>query len=77
MSRFPQRPCPRWRQAFLTLVALYPAVLATDVVLVPHVRDLPRPLGVLASVAPVVVAMTYVLVPLVSHVAASVTRRAC
>ncbi len=55
---------PRWQQAAATLVALYPAVLLADVVVRPLVIGLPWALAILATIAPVVVTMTYVLMPL-------------
>jgi antibiotic biosynthesis monooxygenase (ABM) superfamily enzyme len=59
---------PRWKMAALLLVAVYPMSLAMSRWLAPALAHLPLFTGALLTSVPMVLAMTYVLVPLLTKV---------
>ena len=64
-TRSPSRlaPPPRYKTAALILLGLYPLLLFLDLVLGPRLSELPRPLGLLASLSVSVPLMVWIVLP--------------
>ena len=63
----PARP-PRWKQAVITWVAVYPALTVTLAVLGPMMESWPLPLRTLLVTLLLVPIVVYVIVPLLTRV---------
>lgn len=58
---------PKYKMAIVTLVALYPLVVLVNLGLDPFIKELPFALKVLIIVTPIVIMMTYVAMPTLTH----------
>src|SRR5215207_4440884 len=61
------KPPPRWKMWLVSLVALYPLVLAFHVLVVPRIAGLPLPLRALAFPLVLLTLMTFVVMPVVTR----------
>jgi uncharacterized protein len=61
------KPPPRWKMWLVSLVAVYPLVLAFQVLLVPRVTRLPLPLRALLFPLVLLTLMTFVVMPVVTR----------
>jgi antibiotic biosynthesis monooxygenase (ABM) superfamily enzyme len=62
------KPPPRWKMWLVSLVAVYPLVLAFQVLVVPRMAGLPLPLRALAFPLVLLTLMTFVVMPVVTRV---------
>ena len=62
------RPPPRWKMWLVSLVAVYPLVLAFQVLVVPRMARLPLPLRALLFPLVLLTLMTFVVMPVVTRV---------
>jgi antibiotic biosynthesis monooxygenase (ABM) superfamily enzyme len=62
------KPPPRWKMWLVSLVAVYPLVLAFQILLVPRMAGLPLPLRALLFPLVLLTSMTFVVMPLVTRV---------
>ena len=60
-------PPPRWKMWLLSLVAVYPLVLAFQVLVVPRMARLPLPLRALVFPLVLLTLMTFVVMPMVTR----------
>jgi uncharacterized protein len=61
------KPPPRWKMWLVSLVAVYPLVLAFQVLVVPRVARLPLPLRALMFPLVLLTLMTFVVMPVVTR----------
>jgi hypothetical protein len=61
------RPPPRWKMWLISLVAIYPLVLAFQVFVVPLTASWPLPLRALTFPLVLLTLMTYVVMPLITR----------
>ena len=61
------KPPPRWKMWLVSLVAVYPLVLAFQALLVPRVTRLPLPLRALLFPLVLLTLMTFVVMPMVTR----------
>lgn len=61
------KPPPRWRVWLVSLVAVYPLVLAFQVLVVPRMARLPLPLRALVFPLVLLTLMTFVVMPMVTR----------
>jgi len=61
------KPPPRWKMWLVSLVAVYPLVLAFQVLLVPRMTKLPLPLRALLFPLVLLTLMTFVVMPMVTR----------
>jgi antibiotic biosynthesis monooxygenase (ABM) superfamily enzyme len=61
------KPPPRWKMWLVSLVAVYPLVLAFQVLLVPRMTTLPLPLRALLFPLVLLTLMTFVVMPMVTR----------
>jgi antibiotic biosynthesis monooxygenase (ABM) superfamily enzyme len=62
------KPPPRWKMWLVSMVAVYPLVLAFQVLVVPRMAGLPLPLRALAFPLVLLTLMTFVVMPVVTRV---------
>jgi antibiotic biosynthesis monooxygenase (ABM) superfamily enzyme len=60
-------PPPRWKMWLVSLVAVYPLVLAFQVLVVPRMARLPLPLRALVFPLVLLTLMTFVVMPMVTR----------
>lgn len=63
----PVRPLPRWKMALVTLLGVYPTSLVLGMTVGPRVRDVPVPVAALLMSASMVVALTWLVMPLLTR----------
>jgi uncharacterized protein len=61
------KPPPRWKMWLVSIVAVYPLVLAFQALLVPRMAALPLPLRALAFPVVVLTLMTFAVMPMVTR----------
>jgi antibiotic biosynthesis monooxygenase (ABM) superfamily enzyme len=61
------RPLPKWKMALVTLLGVYPTSLVLGMTVGPRVRDVPAPVAALAMSASMVVALTWLVMPLLTR----------
>jgi antibiotic biosynthesis monooxygenase (ABM) superfamily enzyme len=62
------KPPPRWKMWLVSIVAVYPLVLAFQALVVPRMAGLPLPLRALTFPLVLLTLMTYVVMPVVTRV---------
>jgi len=62
------KPPPRWKMWLVSMVAVYPLVLAFQVLVVPRMAGLPLPVRALAFPVVLLTLMTFVVMPVVTRV---------
>ncbi len=63
----PLRPLPKWKMALVTLLGVYPTSLLLGATVGPRVRDVPVWLSGLVMAASIVVALTWLVMPLLTR----------
>ena len=63
----PLGPLPKWKMALVTLLGVYPTSLLLGATVAPRLRDLPMWLSGLVMAASIVVALTWLVMPLVTR----------
>ena len=66
----PHRP-PPWKMATLTILVVYPTILALNAILAPVLRSVPHPIGPLIVTICLTLLLTYLLMPNVTRLAYS------
>jgi antibiotic biosynthesis monooxygenase (ABM) superfamily enzyme len=61
------RPLPKWKMALVTLLGVYPTSLLLGAAVGPRVRDLPMWLSGLVMASSIVVALTWLVMPLLTR----------
>ena len=61
------KPPPRWKMWLISLVAVYPLVLAFQVLVVPQMAGLPLPVRALVFPLVLLTLMTFVVMPVVTR----------